>query len=71
MPIAMLLFIHLTGKGNKMSYMSDLDVQAQDAVRHMVNTKDDSWWRELCTKYPEIFDFTDWEDYEETMAGNL
>ena len=54
-----------------MSYMSDLDVQAQDAVRHMVTQKDDSWWRQLCTKYPEIFDFTDWEDYEEGMAENL
>lgn len=54
-----------------MGYMSDLDVQAQDAVRWWKKTGDMSWWTELCTKYPEVFDYTDWEDYDEVMAEYL
>jgi hypothetical protein len=46
-----------------MGFYSNLDIEVRQAVKEMIELNDDSYWAELCTKYPSILDYANFAEF--------
>ena len=58
-----LTFLHL--KEVTMGFYSNLDIEVRQAVKEIMEQNNDSYWVELCTKYPTILDRNDFAKFVE------
>ncbi len=48
-----------------MGFYSNLDIEVRQAVKEIMEQNNDSYWVELCTKYPTILNRNDFARYVE------